>query len=161
MEAEGGKLGRSPHRQTHQPRRGFDEHFAFLNRVTLHSYRYAWAERAKTAGYPERFAQEALGHNSKAVHRAYPPATRGPACPPSSTTNASPRTEGRRGGLPGSPGRSRRERPTGPTKRETLTRSPPDRSVGCRHEPRLTRPPPLPRQDSAAWMANSRPPSPP
>lgn len=39
--------------------------------VTLHSYRYAWAERAKTCGYPERFAQEALGHNSKAVHRAY------------------------------------------------------------------------------------------
>ena len=23
------------------------------------------------AGYPERFAQESLGHNSKAVHRAY------------------------------------------------------------------------------------------
>ncbi len=39
--------------------------------VTLHSYRYAWAERAKTCGMPERFAQEALGHNSKAVHRAY------------------------------------------------------------------------------------------
>lgn len=39
--------------------------------VSLHSYRYAWAERARTAGYPERFAQEALGHNSKAVHRAY------------------------------------------------------------------------------------------
>jgi integrase len=39
--------------------------------ITLHSYRYAWAERAKVAGYPERFAQEALGHNSKAVHRAY------------------------------------------------------------------------------------------
>ncbi|MGV3775036.1 MAG: tyrosine-type recombinase/integrase [Verrucomicrobiales bacterium] len=39
--------------------------------VTLHSYRYAWAERAKTAGYPERFAQAALGHNSKAVHRYY------------------------------------------------------------------------------------------
>jgi integrase len=39
--------------------------------VTLHSYRYAWAERAKKAGYPERFAQEALGHNSKAIHRAY------------------------------------------------------------------------------------------
>ena len=37
----------------------------------MHSYRYAWAERAKKAGYPERFAQEALGHNSKAVHRAY------------------------------------------------------------------------------------------
>ena len=39
--------------------------------VTLHSYRYAWTERAKIVGYPERFAQEALGHNSKAVHRAY------------------------------------------------------------------------------------------
>ena len=39
--------------------------------MTLHSYRYAWAKRAKVAGYPERFAQEALGHNSKAVHRAY------------------------------------------------------------------------------------------
>jgi len=39
--------------------------------VTLHSYRYAWAERARTCGYPERFAQEALEHNSKAVHRAY------------------------------------------------------------------------------------------
>jgi len=39
--------------------------------VTLHSYRYAWAERAKVAGYPERFAQLALGHNSQAVHRAY------------------------------------------------------------------------------------------
>lgn len=39
--------------------------------VTLHSYRYAWAERAKQCGYPERFAQEALGHNSKAVHRSY------------------------------------------------------------------------------------------
>ena len=39
--------------------------------VSLHSYRYAWAERAQVAGYPERFAQKALGHNSKAVHRAY------------------------------------------------------------------------------------------
>lgn len=39
--------------------------------VTLHSYRYAWAERAKTAGYPERFAQMSLGHNSKAWARAY------------------------------------------------------------------------------------------
>jgi integrase len=39
--------------------------------VTLHGYRYAWAERAKTAGMPERFAMENLGHNSKAVHRAY------------------------------------------------------------------------------------------
>ena len=39
--------------------------------VSLQSYRYAWAERAKTAGFPERFAQEALGHKSQAVHRAY------------------------------------------------------------------------------------------
>jgi integrase len=39
--------------------------------VCLHSYRYAWAERAKGVGYPERFAQEALGHKSQAVHRAY------------------------------------------------------------------------------------------
>lgn len=39
--------------------------------ISLHSYRYAWAERAQAAGYPERFAMLALGHNSKAVHRAY------------------------------------------------------------------------------------------
>jgi integrase len=39
--------------------------------VSLHSYRYAWAERAKTAGYPERYAQVNLGHNSKALARAY------------------------------------------------------------------------------------------
>src|SRR5438445_1690169 len=39
--------------------------------VSLHSYRYSWAERAKTCGFPERFAQEALGHGSKAVARAY------------------------------------------------------------------------------------------
>ena len=39
--------------------------------VTLHSYRYAWAERAMVAGYPERYAQKALGHGSKAVARAY------------------------------------------------------------------------------------------
>jgi integrase len=42
-----------------------------ISGVTLHSYRYAWAERARSCGYPERFAQEALGHQSKAVHRAY------------------------------------------------------------------------------------------
>jgi len=42
-----------------------------IHGVSLHSYRYAWAERAKKAGYPERFAQIALGHNSQAVHRAY------------------------------------------------------------------------------------------
>lgn len=42
-----------------------------IDGVTLHSYRYAWAERAKSVGMPERFAMEALGHNSKAVHRVY------------------------------------------------------------------------------------------
>ena len=42
-----------------------------IHGISLHSYRYAWAERAKTCDYPERFAQQALGHNSKAVHRAY------------------------------------------------------------------------------------------
>jgi len=39
--------------------------------VSLHSYRYAWAERAAEAGYPERYAQQALGHASAAIHRAY------------------------------------------------------------------------------------------
>ena len=39
--------------------------------MTLHSYRYAWAERSANAGYPERYAQRALGQNSKIVHRAY------------------------------------------------------------------------------------------
>jgi integrase len=46
-------------------------HKAGVADVTLHCYRYAWAERAKTVGMPERFAQAALGHNSKAVHRSY------------------------------------------------------------------------------------------
>ena len=44
---------------------------AKVSGVSLHSYRYAWAERAKMCGYPERFAQQALGHASKAVHPAY------------------------------------------------------------------------------------------
>ena len=39
--------------------------------VTLHSYRYSWAERARKSGYPRRQAEEALGHNCKAVHIAY------------------------------------------------------------------------------------------
>jgi integrase len=39
--------------------------------VTLHSYRYAWAERSADAGYPERYAQRAMGQASKIVHRAY------------------------------------------------------------------------------------------
>jgi integrase len=44
---------------------------AGINGVTLHSYRHAWAHRAKACGYPQRFAQEALGHSSRAVHEAY------------------------------------------------------------------------------------------
>lgn len=49
--------------------------------VSLHSYRYAWAERARSCGYPERWAQNALGHKSRAVHQAY--ARGGMAvCPP-------------------------------------------------------------------------------
>lgn len=39
--------------------------------VSLHSFRYGWAERAVECAYPERYAQAALGHGSKAVHRAY------------------------------------------------------------------------------------------
>jgi hypothetical protein len=47
----------------------------------LHSYRHAWAQRAKACGYPQRFAQEALGHGSHAIHEAY---ARGAivVCPP-------------------------------------------------------------------------------
>jgi len=39
--------------------------------VTLHFYRYAWAERARKAHYPLRCAQENLGQQSAAVHIAY------------------------------------------------------------------------------------------
>ena len=39
--------------------------------ISLHSYRYAWAERALEAGLPERIAMKALGHSSKAIHHAY------------------------------------------------------------------------------------------
>src|SRR5262245_16755761 len=42
-----------------------------ISGVSMHSYRYAWAERAAEAGYPERYAQQALGHASAAIHRAY------------------------------------------------------------------------------------------
>lgn len=44
---------------------------AGIDGVSLHSYRHAWAQRAKACGYPQRFAQEALGHSSRAVHEAY------------------------------------------------------------------------------------------
>ncbi len=42
-----------------------------IDGVTLHSYRYAWAERAFQLGMPERLAMVALGHNSAAIHRVY------------------------------------------------------------------------------------------
>ena len=48
--------------------------------LSLHSYRYAWAERAAEAGIPERLAMAALGHGSKAVHRAYARASQA-VCP--------------------------------------------------------------------------------
>lgn len=43
-----------------------------LSGISLHSYRYAWAERAFSLGMPERLAMVALGHNSSAIHRVYP-----------------------------------------------------------------------------------------
>jgi integrase len=43
---------------------------AGISGVSLHSYRHAWAQRAKVCGYPQRFAQEALGDSSRAVHEA-------------------------------------------------------------------------------------------
>ena len=39
--------------------------------ISLHSYRYAWAQRAKSYGMPLREAMAHLGHGSKAVHYAY------------------------------------------------------------------------------------------
>ena len=39
--------------------------------VSLHSYRYAWAQRAKVSGMPLREAMAHLGHGSKAIHYAY------------------------------------------------------------------------------------------
>lgn len=44
---------------------------AGLSGISLHSYRYAWAERAANKGLTERQAQAALGQNSVAVHRHY------------------------------------------------------------------------------------------
>jgi integrase len=38
---------------------------------SLHSYRYAWAQRARAAGMPLREAMNHLGHESKAIHAAY------------------------------------------------------------------------------------------
>jgi integrase len=44
---------------------------AKVSGVSLHSYRYAWAQRARATGYPIRWAQNALGHSSRAVHLEY------------------------------------------------------------------------------------------
>ena len=52
-----------------------------MKAVSLHSYRYAWAERAYQCGYPERFAQAALGHASKAVRQSYAKGAK-VVCPP-------------------------------------------------------------------------------
>jgi integrase len=49
--------------------------------ISLHSYRYSWAERAYEAGYEERFAQAALGHKNSAVHYAYAKRAK-VVCPP-------------------------------------------------------------------------------
>jgi integrase len=38
---------------------------------SLHSYRYAWAQRARAARMPEREAMNHLGHESRAIHAAY------------------------------------------------------------------------------------------
>jgi len=35
---------------------------AGVSGVSLHSYRHSWAQRTKVCGYPQRFAQDALGH---------------------------------------------------------------------------------------------------
>jgi integrase len=61
--------------QMHEKHRAkqFQKRLATVNitGISLHSFRYAVAERMKACGYPERFAQQALGHASKAVARAY------------------------------------------------------------------------------------------
>ena len=55
--------------------------------VSLHSYRYAWAERAYSSGYEERFAQAALGHKNRAVHHAYARKAK-VVCPPLENSEA-------------------------------------------------------------------------
>lgn len=42
-----------------------------MDGVSLHSYRYAWAERAAVVAMPLRWAQAALGHSSRVVAQAY------------------------------------------------------------------------------------------
>jgi hypothetical protein len=54
--------------------------------VSLHSYRYAWAERAKAAGYPERYAQVTWVTTAK-QWRGRIPAKRKCKCPRSANGN--------------------------------------------------------------------------
>jgi integrase len=49
--------------------------------VSLHSYRYSWAEHAYVSGYKERYAFAALGHKNRAVHYAYAKGAQ-VVCPP-------------------------------------------------------------------------------
>ena len=65
------RLGIVPQRLLREPFRVPALERPFCPGIPVRMQGYAWAERAKTCGYPERFAQQALGHSSKAVHRAY------------------------------------------------------------------------------------------
>ena len=56
------------HRSTEFTRRC---HIVGVKDRSLHGYRYGWAERACSAGMPERDAMTHLGHKSSGVHRAY------------------------------------------------------------------------------------------
>ncbi len=59
---------KSNHRSTEFHRRCG---IAGVRNCQLKGYRYAWAERARAAGMPEREAMNHLGHKSRAIHRAY------------------------------------------------------------------------------------------
>ncbi len=58
-----------------------------LEGISLHSYRYGWAERAYASGYDERYAKAALGHKSSAVHHVYAKSAI-VVCPPLENTPA-------------------------------------------------------------------------
>ena len=58
----------SGHRTTEFARRC---EIAGIKNRQLKGYRYAWAERARASGMPEREAMNHLGHKSRAIHRAY------------------------------------------------------------------------------------------
>jgi len=42
-----------------------------FRQISLHGYRYAWAQRAKSFGMPLREAMAHLGHGSKIIHHTY------------------------------------------------------------------------------------------